>query len=306
MGLLPFWALRRLAFAFGSLFYALDRQGRGVARANLDAAFGDQFSSAQKAVIARRSYQSFARTMLELLWSPNLTPETLEAIRKVEGLEEPFHKDPNQPVIYVCLHSSNFEWLSQSLACVIGPGIVVAQRMKNPLLGPIFDRLRASTGHIIIPQERAMIRMLQHLRAGGYFNVVVDLNLDPNEASVIIDEFDGLMTCTTQIHAALALRTGARIVPAECRPLPDGTYRLIHHPPLAYPATATAAEIAQLCWNVLESSIRENPECWLWAYKHWRFKPSSDPSAARYPFYANTAPRFDRKLRSQAAVETGK
>jgi len=112
---------------------------------------------------------------------------------------------------------------------------------------------------------------------------------------VIIDEFSGLKTCVTQMHAALALHTGARVVPAECRPQPDGTYRMIYHKPLEYPPDATPAQIAQQCWDVLERGIREAPECWLWSYKHWRFKPSGG-STERYPDYANTAKRFDVAL----------
>ncbi len=301
VGFLPYWSLRRLAVPLGSLVCALDRRGCRVARANLDAAFGETLTPTRKARITTLSYQRFARTMLELFWSPNLTRELLEKIGPSEGLDQSFHRDASQPVIYLCLHSSNFEWLSQKLAWSAVPGIVVAQRLKNPLLGPLFDRLRASTGHTVIPQERAMIRMLRHLKAGGSFCMVVDLNLDPNEASVIIDEFGGLKTCVTQMHAALASHTGARIIPAECRAQPDGTYRLIYHPPLEYPPDAKPAEIAQLCWNVLEPFIREEPESWLWSYKHWRFKPSGEDTS-RYPFYANTAKRFDRMLPHEEPV----
>lgn len=291
--------MRRFAIPLGTLVWALDGRGRRVARANLDAAFEDTLPTAEKARIARASYQGFARTMLELFWSPNLTAEFLAKISRTEGLDQFIGQDSSQPVIYLCLHSSNFEWLSLNLAYAIGPGTVVAQQLKNPLIGKIFDRLRASTGHVIIPQERAMIRMLRHLKAGGYFCMVVDLNLDPSEASVIIDEFAGLKTCVTQMHAALALHTGAKIVPAECRPQADGTYRLIYHKPLEYPADATPAEVTQLCWNILEPFIRESPESWLWPYKHWRFKPSGKDSS-RYPFYANTAKRFDKLLRRQS------
>ena len=147
-----------------------------------------------------------------------------------------------------------------------------------------------------------MIRMLKHLKAGGKFALLGDLNLDPVEGSVIIETFGGLKVSATQMHAALALRTGASIIPVECRPLPDGTYRMIYHPPLEYPPTATAAEITQMCWDVLEPSIHEQPECWLWSYKHWRFKPSTGDTG-RYPFYANTAKRFDKLLRQSASVD---
>ena len=57
------------------------------------------------------------------------------------------HKDARQAAVYLCLHYSNFEWLSQFGAYTIANGPVIAQRFKNPLIGRIFDRLRSSTGH---------------------------------------------------------------------------------------------------------------------------------------------------------------
>jgi KDO2-lipid IV(A) lauroyltransferase len=296
--MLPYRVVKALAGPIGWIAWAADGRGRNTSRENLDAVFGDEISEPRKSQIALRSYQHFARTMLELFWSPNLNRGVMERLASSEGIEGEFHRDPSRPIIYICLHSSNFEWLSQNLAYAGRPAIVVTQRFKNPLLGKIFDELRASTGHSIIPQERAMIRMLRHLKSGGIFCMVVDLNLDPKEASVVIDEFGGLKTCVTQMHAALAQRTGALIVPAECRVAPDGTYRMIHHKPVEYAPDATVEEITQLCWNALEPFIREQPEYWLWSYKHWRFKPSTGDSS-RYPAYANTAKRFDKLIEKQ-------
>jgi len=303
IGLLPFRALRHLGNVVGAVAYAVDGRGRQVALANLESAFGDTLTAARRREIARGSYQTFARTMIELFWSPRLNERVIREIADIEGLDcDPCHSDPKQAVIYLCLHFSNFEWLGHFGAYLIETAPVVAQRFKNPLIGQIFDRLRASTGNHVIPQERAMIRMLKHLKEGGKFAMLGDLNLDPGEASVIIENFGGLKICATQMHAALALRTGAKIVPVECRPKPDGRYRMIFHRPLEYPPEATAAQIAQQCWEVLEPSIHEQPECWLWLYKHWRFKPADDRSG-RYPFYANVAKRFDKMLRKSGGPE---
>jgi lauroyl/myristoyl acyltransferase len=301
VGRLPYFCLRHIANCLGSLVYFFDKRGKQVARANLDAAFGDSRTPAEKRRIAAGSYRTFARTMLELFWSPNLSESVARRIARFEGLDlDSCHTDDRQAAVYLCLHYSNFEWLSQFGAYTITNGPVIAQRFKNPLIGRIFDRLRSSTGHQIIPQERAMIRMLKHLKGGGKFAMLCDLNLDPSEPSVIVDTFGGLKTCVTQMQAALALRTGARIIPVECRPQPDGTYRMVYRKPLDFPSGATAAEVTQLCWNVLEPSIHEQPECWLWAYKHWRFRPANDETG-RYPFYANVAKRFDKMWAKQEA-----
>ncbi len=289
---LPYRAVVGFSKWLGLLACAIDGRGREVARQNLDAAFGDSKSAEEKRRIVQAGYQTFARTMCELFWSPRLNEQSAASMIRTEGVSP---ADRGKPAIYVTAHFSNFEWLGQNLAFSLGPGMVIAQRLKNPLLGSYFDRLRASTGHHIVPQERAIARMLKHLRSGGFFCAVVDLNLDPREASVVIDEFSGLKTCVTQIHAALAKHTGAAIIPAECRPQLDGTYRMIYHPALEFSEDTPAAAIAQQCWDVLEKGIREAPECWLWSYKHWRFRPSAG-HIARYPAYGNSATRFDEAV----------
>ncbi len=296
--LLPFLWLSKASKPLGAVVYLFDARGREVAMQNLDAAFGESRTLTEKRRIAMASYQTFARTMLGLFWSPNLTEAVVQKYFTTRGLPG---APIGQPCIYVSLHSSNYEWLGQTTSFYCGPGIIVAQKLKNPLLGPYFDWLRSSTGNQIIPQERAIALMLKHLKAGGYFCAAVDLNLDPREASVIIDEFNGLKTCVTKIHAALALHTGAKIVPAECRPRGDGGYEMFYFDALEYPPDATPEDIAQLCWNALEPRIRNHPETWLWSYKHWRFRPD-ESGATRYPQYSNTAKRFDRKIAKQVAI----
>lgn len=295
---LPLTSLRSLARLVGSLVYGLDSHGRRVALANLEAAFGVRIPPQEKIRIAKRSYQQFARTMLELFWSPNLTPQNAWTFARVEGLEHHVNM-PGQPIIYYCLHFSNFEWLGLYMPFHSQPQHVVSQKFKNPLLGSLFDRLRSRTGNTVLPQERAMIRMFKNLKSGGCLSVLTDLNLDPREPGVVITQFGGLKACVTQLHAALALKTGVPIIPVECLPEPDGTYRMVFHKPVEYGPETPASVLVQRCWDILEASIHKHPECWLWSYKHWRFKPSQEPSE-RYPFYANQAPRFDRLLASES------
>lgn len=292
--LLPYEALAPIANALGSLGYHLDSRGRATALANLATIFPER-SADERSRIAEMSYQSFARTMLCLFWSPNLSATKLHRFLEITGLDsDPVHRSPGEPAIYFCFHFSNFEWLSHASAWAIQTGPVIFQQFKNPLLGPVFSRLRATSGHEIIPQSRALIRMLKVLKAGGKFGVLTDLSLDPKHGAIPIRCF-GLWTAASPLIAVLHARTNAKLIPCETLPNPDGTYRAVYHPPLQIPPDATPSEVAQACWDALEPSIRQHPECWLWAYKQWRFRPANaDPTT--YPTYANPTKRFDKLL----------
>jgi len=285
---LPFFWVAKLARVAGWVAFHLDGRGRGVALENLRIVFGDEYSEAERRVIARKSYQYFARTMLELLWSPNLNND---GWRKVTHLHIAGGEPPAGAGIYYCLHFGNFEWLNHLGALAIERGMVIAQKFRNPLLTPIFAQLRGSTGNEVIPQERAVIRMLKFLKAGRKFGALTDLNIDPREGAVVIECF-GLKTCVTPLVGTLIKRVPTAVVPCEAVPAEDGRWNIYFHEPLVFPAEANERDIAQACWDRLEPSIRKHPELWLWPYKHWRFKPRD--AEREYPFYSNHAKRFDK------------
>src|SRR5438552_995780 len=71
--LIPLFSRRAcydLAQAAGALMPIFDRHHYKVALNNLEVAFGNQLSPRERRKIARQSFQYFARTMVDLLWSP--------------------------------------------------------------------------------------------------------------------------------------------------------------------------------------------------------------------------------------------
>src|SRR5207244_13510303 len=65
-----------IAQAAGALLSCVDRPRSQVALSNLEVAFGYRFWLKQRRKIACESFQRFARSMLDLLWSPSLAPAT--------------------------------------------------------------------------------------------------------------------------------------------------------------------------------------------------------------------------------------
>ena len=145
-----------------------------------------------------------------------------------------------------------------------------------------------------------MIRLLKVVRRGGVAGLLVDLSLRPNEAATVIDAF-GMKMCVTFMQSVLAQRGPAKLVPVEGISLPDGTCRVVFHPPLEIASGATHQEIAQQCWNFFEPTIRANPRGWLWAYRHWRYKPTN--AVRPYPTYSSVNAEFDQLMGSVEAKQ---
>jgi len=268
-----------------------DRHHYKVALNNLEVAFGDQFSKHERRKIARKSFQHFARTMVDLLWSPRLTQQNFARYIELRNFEETARGTGSErSVMIACYHYSNFEWLSLACGFLDLKGTIISQEFKNSLLDPIFKKLREQSGHELIPRERGLIRLYKVLRRKGRTALLVDLTVPPIQGAVAIDCF-GLKTSVTSAHAWLHERTGAPIIPAHCEPLADGRYRLIFHPQIDITAGMSHQQIAQACWNSFEPYVRKNPAPWLWMYKHWRYLPAKPDRP--YPFYANFLRPFE-------------
>jgi lauroyl/myristoyl acyltransferase len=109
--------------------------------------------------------------------------------------------------------------------------------------------------------------------------------------------------CVPLLHAVLAQRAKALLVPVETQPQPDGTCRVIAHPAVEWPEGASLQEIAQRCWDAFEPALRNRPDLWLWPYKHFRYRPRE--TARPYPAYANESAKFDKLLRTQRQAPPG-
>ena len=286
-----------LANGLGTVAFKLDRRGRTVALENVRCALGPSLTDGQRSEIVHASYRNFARTMVDLFWSPALArPENRHFLRVHgwEALNERAARE-RRGIIYVSLHAANWEW--SSLACSFGgPGaIAVAEHFKNPGLEAIFKFLREVTGQTIIPQENSMLRMLRTVKRGGRAAFLCDLSVPPSQAATIVRAF-GLEMSASILHAVLAQRADALVACVDSYSNPDGScdarVSVLDHPP-----GATLREIAQACWDHFEPGLRREPGLWLWPYKHFRHKPHG--TATEYPFYANEWDAFD-KLRAES------
>jgi lauroyl/myristoyl acyltransferase len=285
-----------LSDAVGSVAYAVDYRGRATAQENLRVAFAREHITPEQARrIAHASYRTFARTFIDLFCSLKLTQETC-AERVDIRWENPESEEiaKKRGALWVTAHFGNFEMVSLTMGFRGFSWGVVAQEYKNPVLTEVFTRLREGSGHHIIMREGAMVRVMKEITRGGHIGLLSDLTIPPNRTAAAIECF-GLKTCVTTLHTSLAKRTGVPVIQGVCLGLPDGTYRVLARRHLEASEYASPHEMAQDVWNWFEQRIRENPEAWMWMYKHWRYLPELERNA-KYPAYANPNKQFRAML----------
>lgn len=280
----------------GVAAYGIDFRGRATAHENLRAAFArEHITPEQIRRIAIASYQVFARTFLDLFWSLRLTAANHADFIHIR-MEDPGTEDlaRQQGAIWVTPHFGNFEMVSLLMGFRGFRFTVVAQDFKNPALTSVFKRLREGSGHTVIRQEGAMLRLIKELKRKGHAALLTDLNIRPNKTAAAIDCF-GLKTCVTTLHATLSQRLDLPVIAGVCLPLPDGSYRVTVAKALDPKTFPQVADMTQAVWDGFERHIRETPEAWMWMYKHWRFLPGTAPDGS-YPSYANPNRPFREML----------
>jgi KDO2-lipid IV(A) lauroyltransferase len=268
---MPEAAVRACGAILGLAFYALDGAHRRIAHRNLATAFPARAASERRA-IARAAFVHFGRLLFELLKFAALTPDQMLARVDVEGDERSrFAYAQGKGVLFITGHFGFWELQAMVHAVQADPVTIVARALDNPYLHQLLEAIRQRTGNTVVYRRGTIRRLLRTLHAGRGVAVLIDQHIMSRDA-IYVDFFER-PAATTSAVAALALRTGAPVVPVFALPQAGGRYRMIYEHPIEPPAADSSdaiREFTQRCTDVLEMYVRRHPELWLWMHRRWR------------------------------------
>jgi Kdo2-lipid IVA lauroyltransferase/acyltransferase len=268
--LLPVTSVRACGGALGAIVSVVDRFHRRIAVENLGRAFPSR-SAREHAQVCRGMFMHFGRLLLELIRFSSLPREQMLARIEVEGQEHVRQAyRQGKGVLYFTGHFGYWEIQAIAFALHAEPISVVARPLDNPYLHAMLERIRTCTGNTVIYRQGGLRRVLRDLQSNRGVAMLIDQHLHSDAVPV---EFFNRTAATTSALAALALRTGAPVIPVFALPLPGGRYRLIYDCPVPAPDTRgpdAIREFTQRCTDVLEMYVRRDPHLWLWMHRRWR------------------------------------
>lgn len=284
----PMVAVRAFGRAMGRLAYVADGPRRRVALENLAHAFPGR-TAVERKVMARSMFAHFGGLLVELVKFGTYSREQMLAATETEG-EERIRQAQAQGrgILIFTGHFGYWELLAITHALRMQPMSVLARPLDNPYLHALLEDVRTSTGNSVIYRQGAVRRMLRELAGGRIVGILIDQHLHTPDAVTV--GFFRRPAATTSTLAALALRTGAPVIPVFALPLPGGRYRFIYEHPVDPPRADTpdaVREFTQRCTDVLEMYVRRHPDLWMWMHRRWRDQDASaglpaidDPSDA--------------------------
>jgi KDO2-lipid IV(A) lauroyltransferase len=263
----------RLARFIGGLAYTLGIR-RHVALENLEKALPER-SEAERHAIARGTYITMARTVLEALADthrlpPNWEQEEIVGREAWQALQA--HLATGKGALLVTGHFGNWELLGEIL---LHRGMAI-NALVWPLKGALNMRIaenRVRVGAGLIYPKGAVQETVNAINRGECVYMLLDQAI-PSKGVFV--PFFGRLASTTPAMAVAAQRAG---VPAwVVMGVRDGVRLRVHiegpiAPPPPQEGKDPITEHTALVTAALERVIRQYPEQWLWLHRRWKYAP---------------------------------
>ncbi|MBI2434743.1 MAG: hypothetical protein HYV26_17950 [Candidatus Hydrogenedentes bacterium] len=268
---LPLPVARRAGRLFGRVSLALLPRLHRVGRQNLDLAYGDRLSDAEKRRILRGAAENMAIVAAEFPHLPRLASEDIGKFAQLEGVEL---IDLKRGLLLIGAHLANWEWMG---AILVRHGIrtaVVVRPLDAPRLNTMVDATRRACGVHTIGKDDAGVEMVRLLKEGWLVGVLIDQSPRDNAVPA---KFLGADCWATIAPVMIAVRAKVPVHPVSIVREADGTYTLRMLPALELARTGDLRrdliENTQRCQSAIEATVREHPELWLWFHRRWKPRP---------------------------------
>ncbi len=274
---LPLWLGYRVAAGVAEICYHFFGKQRKALNENL--AWVLQSDDAREVdAVARRAFRNFGKFVIDFVRFPIMSRE--EARRRLvfsqwDELDEVMAS--GRGMILVAMHFGVFDLGGAALAAYDYPVNAIVENYGYPKMNELIHGSREKLGISIIPAERAGPRALRALKRGEILALLIDV--PPPDQTITVD-FLGAPAAVSSSPARIALRTGARVVPAIVfrgpesdsliRPILDT--RTVRYEPTG-DEERDVHNVTRMILASFEQHIRDHPEQWFIFRRVWPSLP---------------------------------
>jgi len=271
--LMPYSWLLGIGSLLGRVYYRAASRQRDRALSQIKECLGLSNEAAE--YIIRGLFTNLAQSFFEILYTPALSSKNIRQYIEIENrhyLDEAIAKGSG--VAVVTGHIGNWEWLGTALSLYGFRVASIAKRQPNDQYMRILTEIRESVGIECFTRGTAEVvaaaKVLKKGRLLGFFS-----DQDGGPEGVFV-EFLGKMASTHTGLAVFSRRLGVPLVPAFIVRRPEGGHRIIVSPPIELPETGDTEtdikNIIEKATQVVENTVRQYPDEWLWFQKRWNTK----------------------------------
>jgi KDO2-lipid IV(A) lauroyltransferase len=235
--------------------------------------------------VARSTLRNFSKYVVDFIHFYTMSPEDIrrrivfDHFERLNGAVA-----EGKGIIFVTLHFGNWDMGAAGLAAYGYPIDAIAETFELPRMNDLVQGYRRQLGMNIIPMERVGPGVLRALRRGDILALLIDV---PAPGASVVVDFFGAPAEVPAGPARLALRTGARVIPAVLAREPghDELIRPILDFDLSFQPSSDeegdVRELTQQIMSSLERFIRLYPDQWFMFRPLWTSpRPVEEPERA--------------------------
>ena len=229
----------------------------------------------QLKAVAKQCFENLGKTVIEFMQFPRLDSAQIQRYVTFEGIEHVQQTlARGKGAIILTGHFGNWELLAASISATVAPLTPIVRELRSPRLNALVSSYREKAGYRTIDRDTGVRHALRCLKRNELLGIVADV--DTAVSGVFVDFF-GRHAYTPYSPVAIALKTGAAILPTFIIRQPNGSHHAIIEPPLVLKQTdAKEKDLVvntQKFTKIIESYIRRYPTQWIWMHRRWKTQP---------------------------------
>lgn len=275
ISLLPFGLLYLLSDFFYIVVYYTVGYRKKVVRQNLNNSFPEK-SETEILEIEKKFYRHFCDLIFEGFKLKSISPEKMkERMQYIDYEPAIAHYGEGRSVMLMTSHFGNWEWLSSFAANLPEdkPIHQVYRQQRSEVSDRIIGKLRSRFGGKNVEMNELYRTLIQMKTAGkpGMFGMISDQS--PRFHSIHYwTEFLNQTTAMIDGTEQIARKFNYPVYYCDVKKLERGYYTCTFYPITTEPKETAEHEITEKYARMLESTILQQPEFWLWTHKRWKHK----------------------------------
>lgn len=275
LSMLGFRGIYALGVVLGILSFDVLRIRRRVILKNLEIAFGQSHSLAERKFIGRASTISFIVTIFEFFASERLFPKASVSFVNEEHVREayPFHASTG--LYAMCIHIGNWEYLCHVHAQIYErPVHVVVKAVGSKSVNEWIKKRRTALGYSLVGRHDPTSAS-QQIREAIAKQQIVGFIVDQKRSRGEVVPFFGRPASTNNSLPKLYLQSPAPILPVVIQRVKPGAYQITYFPVLKYSKdpnlsfSENVTAMTQLMNTQVEEMIRLCPQEYFWMHNRW-------------------------------------
>lgn len=270
--LLPMWFHYLLSTLMFPILYWVIGYRKKTVRENLKASFPEK-TTWELRKIERRFYGFFCDYIVETCKLFTISADNMRRRMVFEGIDELKKSFESHDLVFLYLgHYGNWEWIS---TIKLWMGDICTAQLYKPLRDPAFDnifsKLRSRFGSENVPKDDALRRILS-MKAERQKTLVGFISDQSPKPQSIHDWVDFLNQPTPVFTGSerIAKKVNAAVFYGDVTRPRRGRYRCTLRRMSDDVANIPNWQLTEDYMRMLETSIRRQPEIWLWSHKRWK------------------------------------